>query len=413
MGGENLWANALREYWRDPRNVIGPPGALVRRIFKAAWLVLSVYVLIWIAGPSQVASWRLWMSDDNLATHIAWGFTLAGALCFAIVRYAAEGTEPIKVPVFLPTFDGWRGWRTARLHLPAITTLLGSALALALFMISLLGMWNYYLHEQQTAGGASVAALDGSTSSVAEAQAALASFEARTARADAAITQAISDTPPGSPTGRSRLVAQQTEASRNAGIERRQLTAALAAARAGTVSAHQEFSDPRPVDAQMAGVTGMARNVVASLLDLMRSAVVEALLVMGAGLGLVGATSKLGVPAEEQRETENVSRESTDDAGESEEIQVEVEPVAADPTPQPARFRFRLPNATDEDRAAALAIGPRIDVVAVEPEETADEPAPVEPAPEPAVAADDDNQAEAEIDPFLADELARGEREAA
>src|SRR5262245_9679930 len=112
---ENLWLRALHDYWSDPRNIIGPPGALVRRMFKLLWLVLSVYVLFWIAGPSQVASWRLWMEDDQLAEHIAWGFTFASALCFAIVGYAAEGSTPFRVPLLVPLVEfeekKYKGWK--------------------------------------------------------------------------------------------------------------------------------------------------------------------------------------------------------------------------------------------------------------------------------------------------------------
>lgn len=353
---ENLWLKAFRDFWSDPKNLIGPPGALVRRLFKGLWLLLSVYVLFWIAGPSQVASWKLWMGDDDLATHIAWGFTFASALCFAIVGYVAAESEPLKVPLIVPTIEfeerKYKGWKIKpmHLHLPNIRVGLGSALAFGLFAIALLGMWNFYLHEQQQTGGASVAALSGSTSRVEEAQRALAEFEQRTAQSQAAITAAIAATPASSPTGRSRLVRQQAEAARLAGEERRQLQAELREARAATVVSHTEYADPRPVDGQVAAVTGAPRGVVAATLDLLRSGIVEALLVMGAGLGLAGATSRIGVPA--------ISRETP---GNTSEETVTVAETTAAPeapvTPEPKR-RFTLPGATEEDFHRAAAIGP-------------------------------------------------------
>ena len=349
MKPANLWAQALTDYWRDPRNVIGPPGALIRRIMKALWLALSVYVLFYVAGPSQVASWQLWMEDDALARDIAWAFTFAAALCFALVSYAAEGAPPIRIPVFLPTFESWRGWRTAHLHLPNVRVFLGSLLACALFFMALVGQWNYYLHDGLSTGGSSVAAIEGSTNRVAEAEAALAAFEVRTAEADATVTAAIAATSAGSPTGRSRLVTAQMEAARVANIERARLTAELQAARDATVTVRSTSTDPRPVDGQVAAATGLDRGLVASLLDLLRSGVVEALLVMGAGLGLSGSLSRVGVPKDEP---------SFAGAEDPPEVVAET-PAAPEAPPEPApRRRFVLPEATAEDLALALAIGP-------------------------------------------------------
>ncbi|WP_135210350.1 hypothetical protein [Vitreimonas flagellata] len=297
----HLWFEAFASYWRDPRNVIGPPGALVRRLFKFAWLVLSIYVLCWIAGPSQVASWRLWMADDRLATDIAWGFTFAGALGFAIVRYAAEGTSPVRVPLIVPIleFDEQRfkglKIRSAHLHLPNVTVGAGALLVAALFAISLLGMWNYYLHEQRMSGGASVVAIDGATSSVSEATSALQRHNLEAAQRAEQGRAELARTPENFATARSRIITANTEQTRLDNAERARLEAALQAARSANVTTHQEFTDPRPVDGEVASATGLARELVASLLDLLRSGVVEMLLVLGAGLGLVGATSKLGV----------------------------------------------------------------------------------------------------------------------
>lgn len=397
---ENLWLKAIRSYWADPKNVMGPPGALVRRLFKFAWLVLSVYVLFWMAGPSQVKSWELWMSDKQLAGHLAWGFTFGSAMCFAVVGYTAAATEPIKVPVFLPIFtvENWRvkglQIRTARLHLPNVRVFLGSVLAASLFAIALLGQWNFYLRDDQQSTGSSVAALGGSTDRVGEATAALTAFNTRVASADADYAgQVRACNPAYSPTGCSRIVTARAAAAVTANSERTALQDELRAARSATVTAHQDFTDPRPVDAQMAGATGLERGLVASLLDLLRSAVVEAMLVMGAGLGLVGATSQLGVP--------KVARETSPDP----EIVAETEPAPEMPQEPVQRRRFTLPVATEEDYAIAAVIGP---MARAEPQPSAE---PVEPAadPEPAEALAEDADAREDMDPLAAEFLGETE----
>lgn len=396
---ENLWIASIKSFWSDPTNIIGPPGALVRRMMKALWLALSFYVLFWVAGPSQVASWQLWMADDKLARDIGWAFTLASALCFAIVGYRASESDPIRVPIFLPKFEGsWRNLRihSTHVHIPNLTVGLGGLLAASLFSIALLGQWNYYLHDGQTTGGASVAAIGGSTERVDTARNALAAFEARTARADEAVTAAIIATSAGSPTGRSRLVAQQSAAAAVAATERERLTAELNAAQTATVDAHTNFTDPRPVDAQVASVFNAPRATVASLLDLMRSGVVEALLMLGAGLGLAVATSKVGVPkpidlpAEPEAPVENVA---------------ETPPAPEAPVEAPPPRRFVLPVATDADYAAAVVVGPHAPpeqaAPTIEPETAAPLETPSEAADEPAAETPQEAPTE-EIDPLAA-----------
>lgn len=409
---ENLWLKMLRDYWSDPKNVIGPPGALVRRIFKCIWFGLAIYVLFFVAGPSQVASWRLWMHDDGLAWNIAWAFTIAGALCFAIVRYAAEGTTPVRVPLIIPKIEfeerKYKGWRiqSTHLHVPNLTVTIGGALVAGLFLISLLGMWNYYLHDNQSTGGSSVIATTGAASSVTEAEAAITAHDAAVALALATRQAAAAGCNTGySPTGCSRLATAHAEEARGEREERARLVRELASARAANVTVSETRTDPRPVDGQVASATGLDRGLVASLLDLMRSGIVEALLVMGAALSLTGATSQIGVP----REALSTETVDNDDEGEA------VIPTPGAPqepeAPPPPRFRHVLPVATAEDIAGAICVGP----IPRPPENDAWEPPEGEepeaddddardagePAPEPTEAADDD-----EIDP-LAAELAR------
>lgn len=350
MTNENLWLKAIKDYWRDPKNVVGPPGALVRRVIKALWLVLSIYVLFWIAGPSQVASWQLWMKDDSLAHDLAWGFTFASALCFAVVAYAAEGTKPVRMPIPFFEFEGsLRNVKihTTHVHLPNVRVGLGSAFAVTLFLMSLLGMWNYYLHENLSTGGASVAAIEGSTSRVQEAEAALFAHQRSTTEALAQVDAAIAETSAGSPTGRSRLVAQRTTLMTSAAATEERLRAELREARGITVDVRTTEADPRPVDGIVAGATGVDRGVISSFLDLMRSGVVEALLVLGAGLGLAGGVSQLGVPKAIEEETE-VEPEPL----------AENEPAPPEPEPELPRRRFTLPEATEQDFLEAAAVGP-------------------------------------------------------
>lgn len=384
---ENLWFKSIREYWRDPANVIGPPGALVRRVIKALWLVLSIYVLFWIAGPSQVSSWRLWMQDDRLAHDLAWGFTFASALCFAVVGYAAEGTKPIRMPIPFFEFEGsLRNVKihTTHLHLPNVRVALGSLFAISLFFMSLVGMWNYYLHENITTGGSSVAAIEGTTSRVAEAEAELRAHDERTAASLATIDQAIAQTSAGSPTGRSRLVAQRTAAAAAAATERRALQAELRAARGETVEVRETAADPRPVDGVFAAALGADRSLVSTLLDLMRSGVVEALLILGAGLGLAGSVSRIGVPKHE---------ESFAPAPSVEDVVAPTEPAPSAPAEPPPRRRNVLPAATEQDLAEAVVVGPHAVQPAPEPE-----PKAVQEPEEPTVA-------EEEIDPLVAEQL--------
>lgn len=395
MTNENLWLKAIKDYWRDPKNVVGPPGALVRRVIKGLWLVLSIYVLFWIAGPSQVASWQLWMKDPKLAHDLAWGFTFASALCFAVVAYAAEGTKPVRMPIPFFEFEGsLRNVKihTTHIHLPNVRVSLGSAFAASLFFMSLLGMWNYYLHENLSTGGASVAAIEGSTSRVQEAEAALFAHQRATRDALAQVDAAIAETSAGSPTGRSRLVAQRTQLMTSAAATEEQLRAELREARGTTVEVRTSSADPRPVDGIVSSATGIDRGVVSSFLDLMRSGVVEAMLVLGAGLGLAGSVSQIGVP--------KVNEEEPIAEPEPEPLQ-ENEPAPPEPEPDLPRRRFVLPEATDQDRLEAVAVGPH-------PAKPLSEGDPEKPSAAPNPAADDPVSHETQPDePVFDDPLAQ------
>lgn len=397
MEGKNLWVKLISDYWSDPRNIIGPPGALVRRLFKFIWMALAVYVLFFIAGPSQVASWQLWMEDDKLARDIGWGFTFASALCFAMVGFTADATKPLRVPIFIPYIEGsWKNLkvRTTHVHIPNVRVSIASTFAVALFGIAMLGQWNYYLHDNLMTGGASVAAIDGSTSRVGEAEAALVAHQTATRTSLAQVDTAIAETSAGSPTGRSRLVAQRAAMMTAAAATERELREELRAARSETVTVRTTAADPRPVDGQLAAATGMDRGLVASLLDLLRSGVVEGLLMLGAALGLVAAPSRLGVPADEA---------SFAPAPDPEPIEVEETQAAPEISEPPPRRRFVLPEASEQDMLEAVSVGPHAPATASS--ENVEQPSPEpEAAPEPQPEA---TAATPELDPFLAEELAR------
>lgn len=389
-----LWVEAIQSYWRDPKNIIGPKGALMRRVFKLMWFVLALYVLVFVAIPSQVESWKLWMTNDVLAMHTGIAMAVASALCFSIVRYAAEAMAPIKMPIFIPKIEVKArriDMYVTHLHLPNITVLIGSIVACGLFAMSFLGVWNYYMHENQRIGGASVIATTGATNSVAEAEEALRNHRAaERARAANAETE-LSRTPENYATARSRIIAASTEAARLAAETDRQLVAELRAARTGNVTVAETHSDPRPVDGVMAGLLGWTRDVVASLSDAMRSGLFEALVMMGAGLSLVGATSKLGVP------------------GETRETPPEPEPEIVEETPPPPpeeegpRRRFVLPAATEEDYALAKAVAP---IPRPATQSATPEPEPAGAPDEPRHAPENEPATE-ETDPLVRERMAR------
>lgn len=402
---ENLWIKALRDYWSDPRNIIGPPGALVRRLFKVMWLVVAVFVLFRVAGPSQVLSLQLWMEDDQLASDIAWAFTFASALCFTIIAAAAAETPPIRMPLLVPIVEfeeaKYRGWRIRpmHLHLPNIKVALGGFLFVALLSTQLYVMYNYYTHEQMRAGSASVVALDGSSDRTAEAEAALTAGAAAFALSDREYGEEITRTPANYATARARLMNERRQAANDWRVERARLERELSEARAAAVGAHQTFTDPRPADGQIASAVGAPRTIVAAIMDLLRSGVIEILLVLGAGLTIHAAPSRIGVPKGEADFAPAPPRE--------EEVRVEETGAAPDAPPEPPpKRRFVLPLANAEDYEQAVAVGPlaRVEAPPVsEPEPEAAPPPETEEAPvESPQAADAPVE---EIDPLVAAHL--------
>lgn len=258
-------------------------------------------MLFAVAGPTNVRSLQLWLDDQSLAFNTGWGLTFASFLAFAVVRYAAKAE-----PMVAPWRDlKWLSW----VRFPTPTVMIGALLVGGLLWVQLLGAWNYYLHDQLRNTGASTIAIEASAERVANARKALASFEERAARASATADSVLARTADNAPTGASRLVTASAGAAAAQREERRELQGALDEALGAMVRAQQTMSDRRPVDAQLAGMFGVSRPVMASANDLQRSGLVEVLLVMGAALSLVGATSRLGVRREDAPPAEDGARD--------------------------------------------------------------------------------------------------------
>lgn len=332
------WGSWALDFVRDPRRVFSPGSvdAATRRLIKCAWFGVAVWILLAVAGPTNVRSLELWLEDQQLAHDTAWGLTWASFLAFAMVRYAYLGSKITHPWPDIPALS----W----IRFPPLTVIVGGALVAGLLYVQLITAWNYYLAQQmQTTGGAAIAR-QASSDSVADAERALAEFEQRAARQMATVDAAIAATPEGSPTGRSRLVREQAALTASLAEERRTLQADLRSARAGNVEITQTMSDRRPVDGELAGAFGISRPLMASLNDLQRSGLIELLLVMGAGLALVGATA----PARKHEDA------TEPDAGAAAEDPPHEEPAAeeeiADNVAQfSPRKRFLLPSATAED----------------------------------------------------------------
>jgi hypothetical protein len=392
---ENLWIKGIREYWSDPKNVIGPPGAMIRRMVRTAWLVVTVYLLFWVAGPSQVKSLQLWMSDDRLAYDIGWAFTFASALAFSVVSFAASDTEPFKLPIPWP-HRIWplNQWRWVHLHVANIRVSAGGAIVGLLLATQLYVMYNYYTHEQMMAGDASVVALTGSADRVSELEASLREGEERWSASDREAGAALAAAPAAYVTARSRIMRERTTAATAWRTERARLQNDLREARAASVTTRQTFTDPRPADGQLAAKFGVDRPVMAAIMDSIRSVVIEGLLVLGLGLAI--------------HPSRRVAAGIVSRGKQSEDFVAETPEAPVDPAPPRPRPRFTLPTATETDEAMAAAIGPLTPATpdagetAADDGEAAPEPAESEETMEPAP---DTAAPEEPVDPLMAEAL--------
>lgn len=392
-----LWVEAIQSYWRDPKNVIGPPGSLMRRGVKFAWIVLSFYVLIFAAIPSQVESWKLWMRNDTLATSLGISFTCAAFLIGSVLSYVAESTKPVRVPLPIPLIEfeerRYRGWKIAmmHLHLPNVRVTGATIVAVMLFAMSFTGMWNYYLFEQRSTGGVSVASASAASGNIADAERALSDHRAAAAERAASGEAELARTPEAYATARARIRAANTEQARLDAETDRALATDLQDARAANVTVATTASDPRPIDAVASAVFRAPRADAASLMDAMRSGLVEALLFIGLSLGLVPALSRAGVPGE--------TRETPPEP----EPEIVEETPPAPPEEEGPRRRFVLPAATEEDYALAKAVGP---IPRPAPESAPPGPEAPDAPQEPRHVPENEPPPE-EIDPLLRERMAR------
>ncbi|NBW07945.1 MAG: hypothetical protein EBR82_07955 [Caulobacteraceae bacterium] len=329
----NLWWRWIADYWSDPRKVFEAQRVedMWRKFFKLCWILGSVYILFWVAGPTNVKALQLWMEDDALAAATAWAMTWMSFLAFSIVRYASAGLAPITF--YIPLIP--RKWHAEPLSLPSLSVLMGSVLVLALLYVQFTNAFNMYAHEALKSGGAATTQLSAASSEVADLEAALRQVNEGERATLARIDADLSRVAPEKTLTIRTLGAQRQDAVDKAAAERRRIQAELKEARRTNVATTQTVSDPRPVDGYYAAALGIERTLMSALNDAQRSALVELLLVMGLGLGLVAATSKLGV-----REAAELKATTEPEAAPEEKAP---EDKASNVTPFPGRKKFLLP----------------------------------------------------------------------
>lgn len=342
----NLWWQWIADYWRDPRKVFEAQRVedMWRKFFKLLWIAGSVFVLFRVAGPTNANALQLWMTDKTLAHDTAWALTWMSFLCFSIVRYAWQGLAPITF--YIPLIP--RKWHAEPLSLAPLSVIMGCVLVGGLLYVQLTTVFNYYAHEALKSGGSAVTQLNTTQANVDDLQEQLRVTIENEKTALAGIDANLARIGDGKTFTMRTLTAQRTQIMQDAARERARINAELREARRANVVTTQTVSDPRPVDGYYAEALGIERPLMSALNDAQRSALVELLLVMGLGLGLVGATSKLGVrevaELKATTEPEPVSVEEGEDAAAPD--------TTDNVTPFPGKrkkYAFYLPAASDED----------------------------------------------------------------
>lgn len=235
-----------------------------RLALKAGFLALGVYALLAVSWPTQAKSWGLWITDQSLASATALLLTLAAAGIIGVSSAASHGGR----------------W---------FTGLAGLALGVGIYALTIGAAWNFYLHESVKNGSAVLEASQrvqtASTSRIAELQEALKEIDAREAQTIAPLDARIATLPPG-PTLR------QVSASKDAALarfaeQRKPLQDELAELRRRDTQIDVRGDvvnttpvDSRPLDVELALFLGVPRTAVGSVLDLIRSAVVELFLIL-------------------------------------------------------------------------------------------------------------------------------------
>ena len=266
----DLIGDAVEHWWR--RRHLNAWEDHARRAVKCAALALVGLALVHVLYPTQREGWLLWLGEDKRVLAHWTAVVLVGvtAIILPLVRYAN-------------THSRW----LARS---------GGVFAVAMIVAVLLGGWNFYAASSGQKVDIALSAELSASSRIQEAESALAALDARTTQALAVLDNAIAETSAGSPTGRSRLVAQRTAAAQAATEERRALQAELREARAEKVEVAETISDPRPIDGFISGIVGQPREAVAVALDLFRSAVFELFALLFVSLGTTAAISRMGAP---------------------------------------------------------------------------------------------------------------------
>lgn len=249
---------------------------------KGLWLALGVYALFSVSWPTQEASWALWLSDDDLARATAAVVAFGTALAFPLAHYAFAAGQWLRGAI-------------------------GAALAGVLFVASLAGIWNYYLHQAQANGVAAVeASLAAATTAALAAEEAaklraarrqqveesLARVDRTEAEAVARIDAELARTPQTALLTRRTFAAQRQQAVDAASRERAALNDELRALMAAPAINPQPAAtsapaiDPRPLESVLAQAMGLKRADVSAIADLVRGLTFEVLLVAFVALGL-------------------------------------------------------------------------------------------------------------------------------
>lgn len=249
---------------------------------KSAFFGLSVWAIATVQLPLEEASWRLWLSDQALASRIALWVVATSSLVLLIAGYS---------------------WAARRRALASACYVFAGLI----ITLSLVGVWNRLLYEQHSARAA-VAAIASDNARIAaesgRASQTLIEYDRQTAEQIALWQQQIGLLPVGSVRSRERILERlakyQTE---------------RAAGRAGfaapvpteSQSRPAVATDPRPVDRIFGR---QSAETVAVLFDLLRAITLKIFVIIAFPLALAPAPE---VVAERRRR--EAERQKRSDAG--------------------------------------------------------------------------------------------------
>lgn len=367
-----------------------------RLALKAGFLALGVYALLAVSWPTQAKSWGLWITDQSLASATALLLTLAAAGIIGVSSAASHGGR----------------W---------FTGLAGLALGVGIYALTIGAAWNFYLHESVKNGSAVLEASQrvqsASTTRIAELQEALKEIDAREGQTIAPLDARIATLPPG-PTLR------QVSASKDAALarfaeQRKPLQDELAELRRRDTQIDVRGDvvnttpvDSRPLDVELALFLGVPRTAVGSVLDLIRSAVVELFLILFLPLVLADRPVEKG---ERRRRFGEILDALLDWMAASARAAIPAPPAPPAP-PKPPLAAPRL--ATFEEVYAVWELARLMTPIAPPtpapaPDPTPPDPTPPDPAPQPDPKPDPAPRRNKGLPPPTADELAAARAKAA